>query len=468
MAAFLGGDHTEPQTELDELISRTARLFSESITAETRKDYARRWRKFADWCQGSGFDPLDCPPEVVMMFLADHVGEHGAALGTLRSYMAAINRIHVEAGLMPPGDDPAMTMYLRSLRKVVIPKDPKSQVSALKIGPLREVCRYLDSIGPDPVEVRDRALFALHRAGVGDGEIARLRWNDVRLTRQHAALLLRSIRADRSDRRVDIRAHKHPDVCGVRAIRDWRDLSGASVPWVITQTSHTGGCENREWTSRDMFRIRKARLASLGRPGQEATVEQAIRLLASARPDVLRDKAIILIGFAGAFRRPDLVGFRWPDLTIADNGIILRLRRSKTDRLGEGVDVGIPHGASHTTDPVGALLTWRHRVDRQLGPAYLAYGPCFTTIGRAGRIGTDPLTASAISVMIRTRMAEAGIDGHWSGRSLRRGFISTAADLGLRLEDIARGSRHATLDSLIRYIANDDPFRNNPTAQMGL
>jgi hypothetical protein len=114
------------------------------------------------------------------------------------------------------------------------------------------------------------------------------------------------------------------------------------------------------------------------------------------------------------------------------------------------------------------MITWRDRVERQLGPAYLDQGPCFTTIGRAGRIGTDPLTTSAISVVVRTRMAQAGVEGHWSGRSLRGGFTTTAADLGLRLEDIAKGSRHATLDSLIRHIANDDPFRNNPTAQMGL
>ena len=221
VAAFLGGEGGEPQTELDALISKTARLFSESITAETRKDYARRWRKFEAWCQGNGFEPLDCPSEVVMMFLADHIGgDRGAALGTLRSYMAAINRIHVEAGLMPPGDDPAMTMYLRTLRKVVVPQDPKRQISALRIGPLREVCRYLDSIGPDPVEVRDRALFALHRAGVGDGEIARLRWTDVRLTKTRATLVLRSVRADRSDRTVRIEAHKDPNLCGSRSAPD--------------------------------------------------------------------------------------------------------------------------------------------------------------------------------------------------------------------------------------------------------
>src|SRR5688572_10452212 len=74
VAAFLDGQNGEPQSELDVLISRTARLFAESITAETRKDYARRWRKFEGWCQGKGIEPLNCPPEVVMMFLADHVG----------------------------------------------------------------------------------------------------------------------------------------------------------------------------------------------------------------------------------------------------------------------------------------------------------------------------------------------------------------------------------------------------------
>ena len=65
-------------------------------------------------------------------------------------------------------------------------------------------------------------------------------------------------------------------------------------------------------------------------------------------------------------------------------------------------------------------------------------------------------------------MKQAGIEGRWSGRSLRRGFISTAADLGLRLEDIAKGSRHQTMESLIRYIATDDPFRNNPGVPDGV
>lgn len=466
--AFLGGDCGQPQSELDALISKTARLFSESITGETRKDYSRRWRKFEAWCEQKGFDALDSPSEVVMMFLADHVGRDGVALGTLRSYMAAINRIHVEAGLMPPGDDPAMTMFLRTMRKAVRPRDPQAEISALKIGPLREVCRYLDSIGPDPVEVRDRALFALHRAGAGDGEIARLRWENIHLTANRATVLLRSVRHDRSDRTLHLGKHQDPTLCGVRALQAWRDLGGISVPWVVTQTDKTGARDAREWTPRDIFRIRRARLGSLTREGEESRAERVMSLLGAARPDVLRDKALILTGFAGAFRRPDVLGLHWSDLTVVESGMVLRLRKSKTDRAGDGVDVGIPRGASAATDPVRALLAWRDRMERQLGADYLEYGPCYTTVGRSGRIGTEPLTTTSLSMMIRARMAEAGIEGRWSGRSLRRGFISTAADLGMRLEDIARGSRHATLDSLICYIANDDPWRRNPATQLGL
>jgi integrase len=468
VAAFLGGEVAMDGSELDALVSKTARLFSESITEGTRKDYARRWKKWAAWCERMGFEPLDSPPEVVMLFLADHIGENGAALGTLRCYMAAINRIHVEAGLMPPGDDPAMTMFLRTMRKAVPPRDPRREISPLKIGSLREVCRYLDAIGPDPVEVRDRALFALHRAGAGDGEIARLRWDDIRITPTRATVRLRSVCSDRSDRIILIDRHRDDDLCGVHALRAWRDRCDTTIPWVVTQTDHHGGRDDSESTSRYIFRIRHARTSSLHQPHGKDSVDDAIRLLGTERPDVLRDKAMLLVGFAGAFRRPDLVGFRWSDVRVVDSGIVLRLRQSKTDRLGDGVDVGIPKGTSTLTDPVTALLAWRDRMARQLGSDYLDDGYCFTRVGRAGRLGGEPLTPSALTVMIRTRMDEAGIAGRWSGRSLRRGFISTAADLGFRLEDIAKSSRHATLDSLIRYIATEDPFRHNPAAQMGL
>ena len=156
-----------------------------------------------------------------------------------------------------------------------------------------------------------------------------------------------------ASRRIVIRPGAASRLCTRGEVR-W-----TGVPWVITQTDHNGRQESRQWTSRDVFRIRKSRIDSLGRSGERAQADEVIALLGGSPPDVLRDKAMILIGFAGAFRRPDLVGFRWSDVTVKDSGLVLRLRRSKTDRSGYGVDVGIPHGQSSTTDPVAALLAWR-------------------------------------------------------------------------------------------------------------
>ena len=171
VAAFLGDEEAESHDELEALIGKTARLFAQSITEGTRKDYQRRWRKWVEWCVAMGFEPLDSPPEVVMLFLTDYIGRGGAALGTLRSYMAAINRVHVEAGLMPPGDDPAMTMFLRTMSKTVEPSDPQGEISPLKIGPLRAGLpipgRARTRPGGDP---RPRSLRPASR-GVGDGEI---------------------------------------------------------------------------------------------------------------------------------------------------------------------------------------------------------------------------------------------------------------------------------------------------------
>lgn len=454
---------------LEALVARTAGLYSQAINESTRKTYARRWRLFITWCEERGLEPLPATSEAVMLYLSDAMSESsGASLGTLRGWLAAINRIHVEAGYSPPGDDPAMTMFLRTLSRAVPPRSPVEQVSALRIADLRSICRALDAVAFDPVEVRDRALLALHRSGVGDGELARLRWEDVHLTTRSATLLLRSPRPDRKDRMVRIRAHADEALCGVSALRAWRQSAGTEVPWLMTQVDHAGGRAARAWGSRDIRRIRLARLDSLGRDGEPAALDTAIGLLGGSPSEVLRDKAMLLLGFAGAFRRTDVVGLRWPDVTFSDSGLIVRLRRSKTDREGIGVDVGIPRGSSAVTCPVTAMEGWRARFEQQLGADAGEPRPCFTRVGRAGRIGTQPLTPEGVTMMVRKRAEEVGLHGKWGGRSLRRGFISTAADLGIRLEDIAKQSRHATLDSLVLYIASDDPFRNNPASRLGL
>lgn len=466
VAGFLGASEPVASTdELSVLIARTAQLYSDGITVSTRQTYARRWKLFTAWCVSKSLCPLPADPETVMLYLADAAGERsdGAALATLRGWVAAINRLHVEAGYAPPGDDPAMAMFLRTLRRVAPPRSPSEQVTALRIGFLREVCRRLDDCPADPVELRDRVVLCLHRAGLSDGAIARLRWEDVVLSTRRVVIRVESARAGHSGHSVRIGAHRNRSLCAVSAFQQWRDVSGATAEWVVTPVDRHGAREDRPWRAKPVFSIRRSRRESLG-----GDVDHRIALLGGVPSEVLRDKGLLLLGFAGAFRRPDLCQLRWSDITFKERGAIVRLRRSKTDPEGHGVDVGIPNGTSDLTCPVTALRRWRERVGLQLGADAVPDLPCFTRVGRAGRIGIEPLSTSSVTSIVRRRMTEAGIDGRWGGRSLRRGFISTAADLGVPLEDIARQSRHATLDSLVLYISTDDPLRNNPVSQLGI
>lgn len=400
-----------------------------------------------------------------MLYLADAAGEaaDGAALSTLRGWVAAINRLHVEAGYAPPGDDPAMAMFLRTLRRVAPPRTPTEQITALRIGCLREVCRMLDERPVDAVELRDKVVLCLHRAGLSDGAIARLRWADVVLSAHRVIINVESPRAGRLGRSVRIGARRDGSMCAVSALRQWRDVSGDTAVWVVTPVDRHGTRDDRAWRAKPVFSIRRSRRDSLG-----GDLDHRIALLGGVHSEVLRDKALLLLGFAGAFRRPDLCELRWSDVAFKERGAVVRLRRSKTDTVGHGVDVGIPNGTSDLTCPVTALRRWRERVELQLGADAVPDLPCFTRVGRAGRIGIDPLSTSSVTSIVRRRMTETGIDGRWGGRSLRRGFISTAADLGVPLEDIARQSRHATLDSLVLYIATEDPLRNNPASRLGI
>jgi integrase len=193
-----------------------------------------------------------------------------------------------------------------------------------------------------------------------------------------------------------------------------------------------------------------------------------MRLLRGVPSAVLRDRALLLVGFAGAFRRNELCNLRWSDVRDDPDGLILRLRRSKTDPSGLGRDVGIPRGRSQLTCPVTALHAWRDRVQQQLGGAWHEQLPVLARVGRAGRIGQDGVTPAALTRIVVARAEAAFLPGHWGGRSLRAGFISTAADLDIPLEQIARQSRHAGLDSLIRYIRTEDPFRRNAADWIGL
>lgn len=470
--ALLGQRMPEPENELDRLLCRTAEVYGQSLTEETRRTYRRRWNHFVAWCSVHRLQPLPAEAASVMVYLADCLdAPRRPSLATLRGRINAINRMHFEHDLAVPGHDPGLRMLMRGLGGSLSPTRPQVPVKALRIADLRAICRHLQH--PDPVAVRDVALLRLRLAGIDVGVLARLRWEDVRWDGQ--ALIL-GLRRSKAGPVVDWRHLPGGEDAGrdpVRAVLSWRSLAGTDPALVFTVVDRDGHRPSRGLGPSGVQRVLAQRIDSLA-PGQGqgegpvARLYRAARLLGGTASDLLRDRAVLLVGFALAARRGELTELVWDDLSFVDEGLVVRLRRTKTDREGVGTEVGVPWGRSVLTCPVRAVLAWRDRVQEQLSAGFSGVLPVFVAVGRAGRLSPERLTPEAVTRIVRRRMAEAGIPGSWGGRSLRAGMISSAADLDLPLELIAKQSRHASLDSLVRYIRSEDPFRRNALGGLGL
>lgn len=160
----------------------------------------------------------------------------------------------------------------------------------------------------------------------------------------------------------------------------------------------------------------------------------------------LRDWALLLVGFAGAFRRSELVGLTVADVERTAQGILLHLRRSKTDQLAEGRAVVIPACEDAALCPVGALTAWLDR-------AGIANGPLFRPINRHGQITDSALSAESVAVILKSRARAAGLDpAGYSGHSLRAGFATSAILAGVATDTIRSQTGHKSPAMLSRYV----------------
>lgn len=168
----------------------------------------------------------------------------------------------------------------------------------------------------------------------------------------------------------------------------------------------------------------------------------------------IRDRALLLIGFAGALRRSELVALDVGDVEHERQGIVLRLQRSKTDQDGQGQTIAIPHGRTRWC-PVAALDAW-------LAASAITVGAIFRPVDRHGRVHDIRLSGEAVSLVIRERLAAAGLDPTgYSGHSLRSGLATSAAQAGVPAWRIKAQTRHASDAMLGRYIRDGELFTEN-------
>ena len=158
---------------------------------------------------------------------------------------------------------------------------------------------------------------------------------------------------------------------------------------------------------------------------------------------LLRDKALLLIGFAGGFRRSELVQIEYEDLDFVSEGLKIFIKRSKTDQSGEGSTKGIPYFDNQNYCPVIALKEWLKHSNIKIGKIF-------------------NVSDKTVALIIKKYSNLAGLDSNkYSGHSLRSGFATSAAEAGAEERSIMAMTGHKSTEMVRRYIKEANLFKNN-------
>jgi site-specific recombinase XerD len=201
-------------------------------------------------------------------------------------------------------------------------------------------------------------------------------------------------------------------------------------------------------------------------PNQKtAALTDAIRAMIAATDAGIigtRDRALILLGFAGAFRRSEVVGLAVEDCTFTKDGLTVTLRRSKTDQDGMGRKIGIPYGSNPETCPVRNLQSWMEL-------AGISSGPLFRSVNRHRKVQAGGLSGSDVARIVKKLALRAGFDeAKYAGHSLRAGHATSAAIAGASERSIMNQTGHRSVQMVRRYIRDGSLFRENSAGKLGL
>ncbi len=217
------------------------------------------------------------------------------------------------------------------------------------------------------------------------------------------------------------------------------------------------------------------------RPRQVTPIRLAtLRAMLAATPEddllAVRDRALLLLGFASGMRRSELSALDVSDLRFVEQGVDVLIRRGKTDPAGEGRTIGITRGRHPETCPVLALERWLFLAEAGRGdplfPRTLPGGRPSARQPRrhpAGRLAPGRLSPQGIARVIQRAAQRAGLDPtEVAGHSLRSGFATEAAAQGAPERAIMRQTGHRSLEMVRRYIREGDRYRDNASSYLGL
>lgn len=171
-----------------------------------------------------------------------------------------------------------------------------------------------------------------------------------------------------------------------------------------------------------------------------------------------RDHALLLLGIVSFGRRSEMAAFTWDDVTKAPEGLMLRIRMSKTDQEARGASVPVLYGSFPGTDPVRVLNRWRETLARRGQD----HGPILRSVDRHGVIGPS-LSPKAINEIVQRRAEAAGLGPGYTAHSLRAGAATIAYMNGAPISTICRLGRWKPGSPVVlSYIRSVDQWKDHP------
>ena len=183
------------------------------------------------------------------------------------------------------------------------------------------------------------------------------------------------------------------------------------------------------------------------------TILQGIDITTNAG---LRDKCLLLVGFAGAYRRSELVSLNIEDVQFSDDGVIINLSKSKTNQYGEAEEKAFFYSPEADFCPIRNLKQWIGRLERSTGPL-------FVRVRKGDKITEERLNDMTVYETVKKYMGE-----RYSAHSLRASFITIAKINGADDSEIMRQSKHKTSLMIQRYTRIEDIKQHNAATKLGL
>jgi site-specific recombinase XerD len=260
------------------------------------------------------------------------------------------------------------------------------------------------------------------------------------------------------------RSHLPASPATVANYASWLASAGKKVPTIGRKLAavrffHRGAGEENPTDNAGVAAILKGIRRTVGTVVQQkapATVDVIHALLAHVDVRTLqgkRDRAILLLGFAGAFRRSELVSISVEDVTFSEKGVDVFLAKSKTDQEAKGQSVAVLNGKA--LRPADRLKEW-------LEASGINNGPIFRRINRGDHLTAEALTAQSVALIVKKYADRAGLDVEkLSGHSLRAGFVTSAAENRASISRIMEVTRHRDPRTVETYVRRADRFKDH-------